>query len=161
MKAVRRLAFRFPVIPAAILVFQNAVVCTCLKGLNSHCYYSARAGSGWYEGFSGNRKGTKLPNIVKAGDSVLHERAREVDHSEMKSEKVQNIIDDMIQVMRKAPGVGLAAPQIGIPLRVCSFSLSSLLTNFVILFVTFIFYLGFMIIDSGRNKAAATTINHV
>lgn len=156
MKAMRRLAFRFPVIPAAILVFQNAVVgpnassgtqeMICLKGLNSHCYYSARAGSGWYEDFSGNRKRTKLPNIVKAGDSVLHERAREVDHSEMKSERVQNIIDDMIQVMRKAPGVGLAAPQIGIPLRVCSFSLSSLLTNFVILFVTFIFYLGFMII---------------
>jgi hypothetical protein len=60
----------------------------------------------------------KLPYIVKAGDPVLHEPAREVDHSEIKSDKIQNIIDDMILVMRKAPGVGVAAPQIGIPLRV-------------------------------------------
>lgn len=60
----------------------------------------------------------KLPYIVKAGDPVLHEPAREVDHCEIKSDKIQNIIDDMILVMRKAPGVGVAAPQIGIPLRI-------------------------------------------
>ncbi|KAF1886369.1 hypothetical protein Lal_00045601 [Lupinus albus] len=58
------------------------------------------------------------PNIVKAGDPVLHEPAREVEPNEIKSERVQNIIDDMIRVMRKAPGVGLAAPQIGIPLKI-------------------------------------------
>ena len=59
-----------------------------------------------------------LPETVKAGDPVLHEPAQEVDPSEVRSERVQRIIDDMIRVMRKAPGVGLAAPQIGIPLRV-------------------------------------------
>nr|KYP59609.1 hypothetical protein KK1_015045 [Cajanus cajan] len=36
----------------------------------------------------------------------------------MKLEKVQKMIDDMIRVMRRALGVGLAAPHIGIPLRI-------------------------------------------
>jgi len=59
-----------------------------------------------------------LPDTVKAGDPVLHEPAQEVDPSEIMSDKVQKIIDDMIRVMRKAPGVGLAAPQIGVSSRV-------------------------------------------
>lgn len=59
-----------------------------------------------------------LPEIVKAGDPVLHETAREVPGGEIGSERVQKIIDDMVKVMRAAPGVGLAAPQIGIPLKI-------------------------------------------
>lgn len=39
---------------------------------------------------------------------------------EIGSPEVQKIIDDMIAVMRKAPGVGLAAPQIGVGLQVRS-----------------------------------------
>lgn len=58
------------------------------------------------------------PEIVKAGDPVLHEPAREVDPEEIGSDRIQKIIDDMVKAMRMAPGVGLAAPQIGIPLRV-------------------------------------------
>lgn len=71
----------------------------------------------------GDNKKQKLPDLVKAGDPVLHEEAREVDPKEIGSGKIQNIIDDMVNVMRKAPGVGLAAPQIGIPLKVASFFL--------------------------------------
>lgn len=59
-----------------------------------------------------------MPDIVKAGDPVLHEPARDVEPGDIASERIQKIIDDMVRVMRKAPGVGLAAPQIGIPLRV-------------------------------------------
>lgn len=59
-----------------------------------------------------------LPEIVKAGDPVLHEPAREVPQEEIGSDKIQEIIDDMVMVMRKAPGVGLAAPQIGVPLKI-------------------------------------------
>ncbi|KAE9467811.1 hypothetical protein C3L33_00325, partial [Rhododendron williamsianum] len=58
------------------------------------------------------------PETVKAGDPVLHEPAREVPPEEIGSERIQKVIDDMVEVMRKAPGVGLAAPQIGIPLKV-------------------------------------------
>ena len=64
------------------------------------------------------KKKMNLPDTVKAGDPVLHEPAQEVDPSEILSDKVQKIIDDMIRVMRKAPGVGLAAPQIGVSSRV-------------------------------------------
>lgn len=59
-----------------------------------------------------------MPEIVKAGDPVLHESAQEVEPGEIGSDRIQKIIDDMIKVMRTAPGVGLAAPQIGIPLRI-------------------------------------------
>jgi len=87
------------------------------------------ARAGWFLGLGADTKKTNLPDTVKAGDPVLHEPAREVDPSEIKSEKVQKTIDDMIRVMRKAPGVGLAAPQIGIPFRVCS------------IFLNFVFYM--------------------
>lgn len=65
----------------------------------------------------GEKKQT-MPDLVKAGDPVLHEPAREVDPNEVGSERIQKIIDDMVRVMRNAPGVGLAAPQIGIPLKI-------------------------------------------
>lgn len=59
-----------------------------------------------------------LADIVKAGDLVLHELARDVSSEEIGSKWIQKIVDDMVKVMRTAPGVGLAAPQIGIPLKV-------------------------------------------
>lgn len=49
------------------------------------------------------------------GDPVLRSRANEV---ETVDESVAKLMDDMIQTMRAAPGVGLAAPQIGILRRV-------------------------------------------
>lgn len=55
---------------------------------------------------------------MKAGDPVLHEPAREVNPNEIGSDRIQKIVDDMIKVMRMAPGVGLAAPQIGIPFKI-------------------------------------------
>lgn len=75
------------------------------------------ARAGWLLGLGGKKK-LELPEIVKAGDPVLHETAREVAAEEIGSERIQKIIDDMVRVMRLAPGVGLAAPQIGVPLRV-------------------------------------------
>lgn len=74
------------------------------------------APAGWFLGL-GDKKNA-LPEIVKAGDPVLHEPAVDVAVGEIGSERVQKVIDDMVAVMREAPGVGLAAPQIGIPLRV-------------------------------------------
>ncbi|XP_010922013.1 peptide deformylase 1A, chloroplastic [Elaeis guineensis] len=76
-----------------------------------------RVSAGWFSVF-GTRKRAVLPEIVKAGDPVLHEPAGEVPVEDIGSERIQRIIDDMISVMRKAPGVGLAAPQIGIPLKI-------------------------------------------
>ncbi|XP_054783815.1 peptide deformylase 1A, chloroplastic/mitochondrial [Prosopis cineraria] len=78
---------------------------------------SGVAKAGWFLGLGDDKK-MSLPDIVKAGDPVLHEPAQAVNPNEISSERIQKIIDDMIKVMRKAPGVGLAAPQIGIPLRI-------------------------------------------
>jgi peptide deformylase len=50
-----------------------------------------------------------------AGDPVLRDKAKRVRNIDG---SLQRLIDDMIDTMRGAPGVGLAAPQIGISLRV-------------------------------------------
>jgi len=53
--------------------------------------------------------------ILKYGDSVLHDAARPVDAI---TSDVERLVDDMIETMYAAPGVGLAAPQVGVPLRI-------------------------------------------
>jgi peptide deformylase len=52
--------------------------------------------------------------ILKYGDSALHEKARTVDGI---TPDIDRLVEDMIETMYAAPGVGLAAPQLGIPLR--------------------------------------------
>lgn len=60
----------------------------------------------------------KLPPIVQAGDPVLRAAAARVDPALAKTRDVQDLIATMIAVMRNAPGVGLAAPQIGVSLQI-------------------------------------------
>ena len=62
-----------------------------------------------------------LRPIVKFGDRILNDRAAAV--SEITAD-VDAVIEDMITAMHAAPGVGLAAPQIGVPLRICIVDLS-------------------------------------
>lgn len=57
-----------------------------------------------------------IRNIVKNGDEILRKRAREVEN--VNDEKIQTLIDDMIETMHAANGVGLAAQQVGILKRV-------------------------------------------
>ncbi len=58
------------------------------------------------------------PPIVQAGATGLRRRAHEVPASLFGTGALSRLADVMVQVMREAPGVGLAAPQIGVPLRV-------------------------------------------
>jgi peptide deformylase len=51
-----------------------------------------------------------------AGDPVLRAKAKKV--RKVDDASLQKLIDDMIDTMRAAPGVGLAAPQVGVSLRV-------------------------------------------
>lgn len=53
--------------------------------------------------------------ILKYGDQVLHDPAKPV---EAITPQIDRIVDDMIETMYAAPGVGLAAPQVGVPLRI-------------------------------------------
>ena len=52
-----------------------------------------------------------LRTIVTVPDPVLKRKARPVTKFD---DKLQTLIDDMIETMREAPGVGLAAPQVGV-----------------------------------------------
>lgn len=56
-----------------------------------------------------------LRNIVTEGDEVLRKRAREVTEV---TPHVFQIIEDMVETMREAHGIGLAAPQVGILRRI-------------------------------------------
>ena len=59
--------------------------------------------------------------ILKYGDEVLRDPARPVDAI---TPEIDRLIDDMIETMYAAPGVGLAAPQVGVPLRIFVIDLS-------------------------------------
>lgn len=55
--------------------------------------------------------------IVQVGDAVLRQMARALTREEVELKETQQLIDKMRETMRAAPGVGLAAPQIGVPLQ--------------------------------------------
>ncbi|HEY4011891.1 MAG TPA: peptide deformylase [Polyangiaceae bacterium] len=56
--------------------------------------------------------------IVQAGSMGLRRRSLEVGPEAFGTPSFDRLIDIMVETMRAAPGVGLAAPQIGVPLRV-------------------------------------------
>lgn len=58
------------------------------------------------------------PPIVQAGARVLRHRAESVPSSLLATPALRDLVALMTDVMRDAPGVGLAAPQIGVPLRI-------------------------------------------
>ena len=55
--------------------------------------------------------------IVQAGDPVLRKQARSLTKDEITSPSIQQLIELMRETMREAPGVGLAAPQIGLSIQ--------------------------------------------
>ena len=57
-----------------------------------------------------------IRNIVTEGDSILRKTCQSVLNFD---DRLAQLIDDMIETMYKAEGVGLAAPQVGVLRRVC------------------------------------------
>jgi peptide deformylase len=55
--------------------------------------------------------------IVQVGESVLRQRARPLLHEEIVLPETQQLIAWMHETMRDAPGVGLAAPQVGLAVQ--------------------------------------------
>ena len=55
--------------------------------------------------------------IVQAGDPVLRKQARPLTRDEITSPSIKELIELMRETMREAPGVGLAAPQIGLSIQ--------------------------------------------
>ena len=62
-----------------------------------------------------------LRPILRLGDSILSEPARAVDAI---TPEIERLIDDMIETMYAAPGIGLAAPQVGVSLKIFVIDLS-------------------------------------
>jgi peptide deformylase len=62
-----------------------------------------------------------LRRIVRFGEAVLQEPARRVETFDA---DLHRLIDDMVDTMYAAPGIGLAAPQVDVPLRACVIDVS-------------------------------------
>jgi peptide deformylase len=56
--------------------------------------------------------------IVTVGDPVLRQRARELSLEELRAPATQRLIDDMIATKRDHAGAGIAANQVGLPVRI-------------------------------------------
>jgi peptide deformylase len=56
--------------------------------------------------------------ITTVGDPVLRERAAEVSPEQLSTAETQQLIDALIATRRDAAGAGLAAPQVGVPVRI-------------------------------------------
>jgi peptide deformylase len=59
-----------------------------------------------------------LLKVLQAGRSVLRETARPLSPGEIASPEARQLIEAMKETMRDAPGVGLAAPQVGYSLQI-------------------------------------------
>jgi len=60
--------------------------------------------------------------IVKYPDPFLAQKTRQVEHID---KKILKLIEDMVETMFDAPGVGLAAPQVGSNLRLIVYNLDA------------------------------------
>jgi peptide deformylase len=60
----------------------------------------------------------EAPTIVQIGDPVLRAATAAVDLDAIRTPEIQNLIQGMVAAMHTAPGVGLAAPQVGVSKRV-------------------------------------------
>lgn len=59
--------------------------------------------------------------ILKYGEALLQQPARDVDQL---TPEIASLVTDMIETMYAAPGIGLAAPQVGVPARAFVIDLS-------------------------------------
>jgi peptide deformylase len=57
-------------------------------------------------------------DVITVGDPVLRERARELTVDELRAPATQRLIDDLIETKRDHAGAGLAANQVGLPVRI-------------------------------------------
>jgi peptide deformylase len=59
-----------------------------------------------------------LLKLYQTGQPILRKRAKKVSSKQLASKPVQELIDFMVATLRDAPGVGLAAPQVGKALQI-------------------------------------------
>jgi peptide deformylase len=59
-----------------------------------------------------------IHDITKKGEPVLHRPSKDVAEAEFGTAKLRKLVNDMVETMVHAKGVGIAAPQIGIDKRI-------------------------------------------
>ncbi|OGH84695.1 MAG: peptide deformylase [Candidatus Magasanikbacteria bacterium RIFOXYA2_FULL_44_8] len=59
-----------------------------------------------------------LPITIEP-NPILHKKGAELTSADLKSAKIQKLIDDMTETMYKSDGVGIAAPQVGASIMLC------------------------------------------
>lgn len=67
--------------------------------------------------------GMAILKIAKMGHPVLRRRADEV--ADPRAPEIRRLVADMLETMEDAPGTGLAAPQVHVPLRLVIFTVSA------------------------------------
>jgi len=60
----------------------------------------------------------RIHPIIKEPDPVLRGTAKEVPKSDLGTPQLHTLVEEMVETMHHASGVGLAAPQIGMPKRI-------------------------------------------
>ena len=66
--------------------------------------------------------------ILTADEPILRERSKKVTTFDA---SLNRLLDDMLETMREAPGIGLAANQIGVPLQVAVIELNERITELI------------------------------
>jgi len=74
------------------------------------------------------RSAMAIRRILTAEEPILRERTKRVSTFDA---SLHRLLDDMLETMRDAPGVGLAANQIGIPLQVAVIEVDDRITELV------------------------------
>src|SRR5262249_60202834 len=59
--------------------------------------------------------------VARLGHPVLRHKASDVEIKDIKAGKFRALVDDMIETMHEYEGVGLAGPQVHLPLRIFVF----------------------------------------
>ena len=74
------------------------------------------------------RTAMAIRRILTAEEPILRERTKRVSSFDA---SLHRLLDDMLETMRDAPGVGLAANQIGVPLQVAVIEVDNRITELV------------------------------
>jgi peptide deformylase len=72
--------------------------------------------------------GMAVRSILTAQEPILREKTKKVTHFDA---SLHRLLDDLLETMRDAPGVGLAANQIGVPLQVAVIELEDKVTELI------------------------------
>lgn len=63
-------------------------------------------------------KGPPYTHFVQIGDPVLKQKCQPVNKEDILKPEIQNIIHSMVYTLERYDGVGISAPQIGVPLQI-------------------------------------------